>query len=307
MNRAGQARRATNTALGHALGAMPLAMRRQLMYAATHNGRMANLRSPELFTHKVNWRIVHDRRELLKPTCDKVAMKDIVRERLGGSICIPRTLWSGRSLEQARHAPQETWECPWVLKPAHRSQQIIEGTGPPDTDELLNQTRGWMHQPNWTVLGEWAYQFATPRFVFEERLGDGTTLPPDYKFLVFHGVPRFIVVEANRHDQLTVNYYTPDWVRQEVPVATPAGPDMPRPRRLDAMLALASEIAHGFDFLRVDLYELDGEIWFGETTPYPVGGLSKYPEWLDRQLGSYWELPELETPCARRAGNHADR
>ncbi|MBD8507409.1 hypothetical protein HT102_13045 [Hoyosella sp. G463] len=293
MIRAASAQRAANTALGHALGAMPLALRRQVMYAVTHQGRLANLRSPELFTHKVNWRMLHDRREILKPTCDKVLMKEIVRERLGGRIGIPRILWAGSSLGQARQAPAETWESPWVLKPAHRSQRIIVGTGAPDIDELMDQTRGWMDQPNWTVLGEWAYQFATPRFIFEERLGDGTTLPPDFKFLVFHGVPRFIIVEANRQDELTVNYYTPDWVRQEVPVDTPAGPDIPRPRGLDTMLALAAEIAHGFDFLRVDLYEIDGEILFGETTPYPVGGLSKYPEWLDRQLGSYWELPDL--------------
>ena len=68
----------------------------------------------------------------------------------------------------------------------------------------------------------------------------------------------------------------------------------PAPAQLTEMIAIAEQIATGFDFLRVDLYNTDGQVWFGETTAYPMGGFGRYsPPGFDFDLGRWWNLPDL--------------
>ncbi len=60
------------------------------------------------------------------------------------------------------------------------------------------------------------------------------------------------------------------------------------------MLELAAELGRGFDHIRIDLYVADGEIWFGEFTPYSWSGLHPLlPAEVDEQWGAYWRLPDL--------------
>ncbi len=73
--------------------------------------------------------------------------------------------------------------------------------------------------------------------------------------------------------------------------------------RLADLLHGAAAVAAGYDMLRVDCYEHDGELWFGELTPYPGAGLSRLEPELDAQLGSWWTLPY----AAGRAGSPARR
>lgn len=78
--------------------------------------------------------------------------------------------------------------------------------------------------------------------------------------------------------------------------------DEPRPDTLDRMVQLAGRLGEGVDFLRVDLYSLDAEVWFGELTPYPGGGVIRYePREFDHELGAYWTL------LSRRAVSAAHR
>ena len=71
--------------------------------------------------------------------------------------------------------------------------------------------------------------------------------------------------------------------------------DEPRPAELEAMLEIAGILGTGWDFIRVDLYAVDGTIWFGEYTPYPGGGLLRYrPRQFDIEQGRHWQLPALE-------------
>ena len=68
---------------------------------------------------------------------------------------------------------------------------------------------------------------------------------------------------------------------------------MPRP---DSMLEMeaAAALARDLDLLRLDLYEADGEVWFGETTAFPNGGLVAFePSSVDLEWGRLWRLPEV--------------
>lgn len=279
-----------NYGAGALASVVPLRARRYLFYTQTQR-RRPNVANPMRFTDKVNWRILHDRREIIGVTCDKLRNKELARARTAGAVGIPATLWSGADL---RELASIALPDAWILKPTHRFGKIVAGSGQAHVPDLIARTRGWLYNWNWRVMGEWGYSLATPAFLVEQRLGEGRAFPSDYKFFVFDGVVRYVLQVEDRAADSRASYYDPEWNR----VAThPGAEDLPprsTPARLDEMIGIAEQIAAGFDFLRVDLYCVDGQIWFGETTAYPTGGFGRYaPETFDFELGRWWRLPHL--------------
>lgn len=271
---------------------LPPRVRRQYMYTV-RMGRPGNFTEPRTFNEKVNWRILHDRRPLIAAMCDKDRMKDIARERVP-ELRAPKTLWRGTDLSTT---PDLDRVGPWVLKPNHSSGEVIFGPG--RHGPLTRRTEGWLASTPYTMLGEWGYGQARAAYLLEERLP--TEAPPsDYKFYVFDGVPRLIQVNAGRGSgQETATFYTPDWVKLPARwVSIPDG-DNPRPATLPTMLDHAARLGAGLDFIRVDLYEVNGEPWFGELSPYPGGGMMRFrPRSFATTLGDWWTLPPREAVAA---------
>lgn len=279
---------AVRSAYHAVLRRLPLRLRRQFLFAKGH-GRLPDLRSPTSFNEKIQWRILHDRRPLLTGTCDKLSMKAYAQQVAGDELRIPRTYWHGVDL-----AELASLDVPghWVLKPTHRSYAVIFGEGRPDPAALTARTQGWLDEVNWSRLGEWAYASARREYLLEERIGHPGSVPADYKFFVFDGVPRLIQVDRGRFGAHTRRFYTPHWEPLHNRSGLPLGDAVPRPAQLERMLELAGRLGEGFDFIRIDLYAEDGEIWFGETTPYDGSGLDPLdPTDLDYRLGAWWTLP----------------
>jgi hypothetical protein len=261
-----------------------------------HHRRFPRVKTPVTFTEKVNWRILKDRREILAWTCDKLAMKDYVGNIQGAAthdVRIPRTLWSGTDVTELENInlPEH-----WVLKPNHRSGLVFFGHGQPDVPVLREMTQGWLRSAEGVDLHEWAYLKARPLLLAEELLGVPGSPPSDYKFFVFAGKVAAVEVHADRHSDHRVHYYLPDWTSLEVTYGSvqlsPA--EAPPPGNLARMVAIASELGRSFDFIRVDLYSVGDEVFFGELTPYPGSGINPFvPNSFDDELGAKWELPVL--------------
>ena len=238
--------------------------------------------------------MVYDRRDLLKPTCDKTAMKVLAAERAGDLVRIPRTIWSGTDLGELA-----TVDLPehWVLKPNHRSGLVHIGHGAPRLDQLVAQTIGWLDEVNWSEYGEWAYSQAERMFLVEEFIGVPGEVPVDFKFEVFDGVVRAAWVHLGRFSDF--RGFAVDRTFQRLAVQGPnedlhEGEVFDKPGNFDLMVQVAERIADGFDYLRVDLYDTGDHVWFGETTPYSAGGtLTLRPASFDYIWGSYWRLPRL--------------
>lgn len=256
--------------------------------------RPGNFRRPTSFNEKVNWRALNDRRDRIAAACDKMRMKEMARSACpGGELRIPQTFWFGTDL---RTAPDLTALPPWVLKPNDSSGHVLFGPDPGmDLETLQKQTSGWGKR-NPVELGEWGYSAARPVLLLEERIPtpDGA-LPVDYKFFVFDGRVELIQVNRGRYQYQTATFLDTGW--NTLPVRwriMPAG-DEPRPAELEAMLDIAARLGTGWDFVRVDLYAVDGEVWFGEYTVYPGSGLLRYTrQRFDYEMGGHWQLPDLE-------------
>jgi hypothetical protein len=269
---------------------LPLHIRRRYLFAAGH-GRLPNTHAPKTFSEKVNWRILYDRREQFKVTCDKALMKDYARERsTPETLRIPETLWLGTDVGELLELDIQG---DWVLKPNHRSGQVIFGSGPvtqSDVADLRKRTSSWLNDNQWRHLGEWAYSLAQPAIMLERRIAPGVELS-DFKILVFDGVPKFVQVTTNRFTRPRLNFYKLDWGLVKSGTSHD-GPLTARPHRLTEMLQISAQLGAEWDFMRIDLYEHDDDIWFGEITPYPAGGTIPYrPRSFDLELGSLWTLP----------------
>ncbi|MFC3687175.1 ATP-grasp fold amidoligase family protein [Aquipuribacter hungaricus] len=272
-----------------AAAVVPVGVRRRVWYRRRF-GRTFRSRAAVTFNDKVTWRILHDRRPLLEGTCDKLQMKEQAARLAGDLVRVPRTLWSGTDVAGLAGVglPEH-----WVLKPNHSTQLVHMGHGRPDVDALRRTTAGWVEEDLAARTGEWAYRSARPLLLVEELVGEPGATPPDFKVFVYDGVPRLVLVHSGRSTDHRGRVYTPSWEPRPWAAGLPLGPDVPRPQRLDDMLAAAAALADGFDMLRVDFYEHDGVLWFGELTPYPGSGLVEMDRELDEELGRWWRLPEL--------------
>ena len=256
--------------------------------------KLGNFRQPRTFNEKVNWRILYDRRDRIVAVCDKMRMKEMARAAYpGAQLRIPETYWYGTDL---RDAPDLAGLPPWVLKPNHSSGHALFGPDPQTSvADLLEQTRVWWKRTP-VELGEWGYGEARPLLLLEERIPTPDDAPPtDYKFFVFDGRVELVQVNRGRFDDQTATFLDADWNRLPVRWRIRPVAEEPRPAELDTMLEVASTLGADWDFIRVDLYAVDGVVWFGEFTPYPGGGLLRYtPKHFDVEQGLHWQLPALE-------------
>jgi TupA-like ATPgrasp len=262
---------------------LPAGIRRRVLFACC-NRRLPDFRDPRTFSDKVNWRILNDRRPLLEWTCDKLAMKE--RARAIAGLRVPRTWWAGTDLREleAVQLPEH-----WVLKPNHRSGLVHFGQGHPDAARLRELTAGWLRPFQASGMGEWAYSRARPLLLAEEMIGEPGSPAPDYKFFTFGGDVAAVQVDTGRHSVHRRRLYLPDWTPLEVRSGNhPLAAIEPAPPGLGRMLAVAAQLGAGVDFIRIDLYDVRGGVWFGEVTPYPGSGLDRF---VPASLGARWELP----------------
>ncbi len=273
---------------------LPLPLKRAVLFRRAHGRWPA--RPPRTFTEKVNWRVVHDRRPLIGRLGDKLAMKEYALDVLP-SVNVPRVLWTGTDVTQLTGAdlPER-----WVLKPNHGTMRVHVGTGTPDVAHLRDVTRDWLDEPLYRSRGEWVYSQARRLLLVEEFLGADGEVPADHKLKVFGGRVRLVQVDTGRFGAHRRRLYTPDWQPVDVDEAVAAGPVTPPPASLPAMVGIAEQLGRAFDFVRVDLYDVAGEVWFGELTPYPGGGLDRFDPELDRVLGAAWQLPPRSAVRSRQ-------
>jgi hypothetical protein len=162
-------------------------------------------------------------------------------------------------------------------------------------EDVVTIAHGWLSQlygqgPN----REWVYGQMPRRVIIEEMLaGADDEVPDDYKFFVFHGRCVYVQVDKGRFSRRSQDFFTADW--QHVPLrggAPWAEPEPVKPACLTEMIDLAQRLSIDTDFVRVDLYDVDGRVVFGELTSFPAGGDSPFdPESFDDEFGRPWIVP----------------
>ena len=264
---------------------------------------------PVTASQKIRWRILKDRNPLLATFADKVAVRDYVAGRVGPEI-LPRVY---AVTEDPDELDFDALPREFVLKPNHGSGAvwIVTKEAPPgglfpvntwnpavtdpdrtDRSRVVATARGWLASNLGVEALEWAYLNVTPRLLVEELLPwrNGNS-PNELKLWTFHGKVRMVRHITNWFGQREIATFTPDWEFLEARSADLRPNPLPLPPDgLDRMISIAEQLAGEIDFVRVDLYDIDGRIVFGELTNYPWGGMAAWDPPFDEWLGSWWHL-----------------
>jgi len=210
-----------------------------------------------------------------------VAVKALVATRLGPEWVIP-TLWHGDCLPTV--AP---WPTPFVVKTRHGcNQTLIVRSDFANWQDIRRRAHRWATRGYGRWLDEWLYRHIPHGILVEPYVGEGPCLPIDYKFYVFAGRVAYVQVHLGRGSRHRWLIFDRDWHRVSSPTADA---DPAPPQSLARMIAAAETLGEGFDFARVDLYEIGGQPLFGEVTFYPGSGLDPFdPVTLDTDMGAHW-------------------
>jgi hypothetical protein len=296
------------TLLKRALGALlPLSLKRQLLYLK-HFRRIGDFTNPRRFSEKMQWRIINDRRERLRHTCDKRATKELVAQtgmHHGIDVKIPKQIaWSSsadtflaglQQLHAAGKLPQR-----WVMKPNHSSGRALAIEGEPDWSLVREAARAWLAPSRFYGL-HWIWPYATAESgLLAEEFIPGERPPMEWQLWLFGGEIKYTVVQQRAGDVISRSVFDSEWGPMTSwyrSGALPLDVSVP-PKNWEKINRVACSLGDGWDMVRVDLYEDEqGGIWFGELTPYPSEGLlSTAPsdQLFDEVAGDAWALPVLK-------------
>jgi hypothetical protein len=263
--------------------------------------------------------MLKDRRPLLHTFADKAAVRSYV-ERVAGAQYLTECY---AVVSDPAELERESLPRQFVAKVSHASggiwivsdaapdpRTVVHGVRQPggtahwervlvrpdafEWPELVEALRTWLLCDYSDAYLEWAYRGLERRVIVEELLAtDAGGVPDDYKIFVLNGTPRLVEVHSNRYLDHRRNFFLPDWTPLDVELIDPRADLNPaRPSSLEELLELAERLGRETDCVRVDLYDLDGRIVFGELTNYPQAGDARFsPDSFDDELGSWWALP----------------
>ena len=260
-------------------------------------GKWPDLKNPKTFNEKLQWLKLHDRRPEYTMMVDKVAVKDYVAGIIGRKYVIPTLgVWDRPEDIEWEKLPEQ-----FVLKTTNgggsRGVVICTDKASLNKKRAIEILKSSMSSNGFRIQGEWPYKNVPKRVLAEEYIKPTaeTNDLRDYKFFCFNGGVKFFKVDFNRHTDHHANYYDREGALMpfgEKDYMAIKDAKIEIPSSLDRMMSLAEEIAKDKTFVRVDMYDNDDEINFGEITFYPAGGFGKFePEEWDSILGVYLQLP----------------
>jgi len=263
-------------------------------------GRILNLNRPQRFTEKIQWLKLWYRHPLLPQLVDKISVKEFVIDKIGNKYIIPTIA----TFEDPNKIDFDTLPDKFVLKPSFGggSNGVIICNDKKNLDkaDVIAKLSSAYKSNIYKRYREWPYSKVPRRIIAETLLEDPNHSDiMDYKFYCFNGMPCYCQVIANRRLHETIDFYDIDWVHQPFwglnRQCFQAGTLLERPSNYDEMIKIASVLSHGLPFVRVDLYNIAGEIYFGELTFYPASGLGTFtPDLWDFRLGNLLSLPSAK-------------
>lgn len=258
-------------------------------------GRRLDLKHPVTLNEKNIWLKLNTYRDskLVSQCADKLGVRDYVR-RLGCGEILNELYAVWESAEEIRW--EELPES-FVLKfnDASGFNLLVPDKSRADWPAIQKQLKKWARRDFWRYYAELQYR-GIPKRILCERYIESKSGLLDYKIYCFHGQPKYILVCVGRENGAPAFYFFDDeW--NFCPITKdgkkePAGFTLPRPEGLERMLDYARRLSEPFPYVRVDLYDAEGKILFGEMTFTPSAGMDtdRLPE-TDLMLGQMLKLP----------------
>lgn len=259
-------------------------------------GKKLNLDNPSTFNEKLQWLKLFDRQERYTSLVDKYEVKQIVADLIGQEYLIPTIgVWDNFDEINFRFLPDQ-----FVLKCTHDSGGLVicKDKAALDVDAARRKIDKCLKSNYYWRGREWPYKNVKPRIIAEEYMEDDTTNDlRDYKFFSFNGVPKALFIATDRQDTKTdtkFDFFDMDYKHLPFTNGHPNADIIPeKPKHFELMKKLASKLSKGIPQVRVDFYEVNGKVYFGELTLSHCSGFVPFnPEEWDTTFGSWIELPK---------------
>ena len=259
-------------------------------------GYELNFDNPQTMNEKIMWMKLYYQDPLITKCADKYAVKEYVKDTIGEQYAV-KTIASWNKPEDIDfdQLPDQ-----FVLKVNWSSGYniIVKDKSKLNKPQTIAKLKRWM-QPDRNAYYQyfnWGFKHMKPVVYAEEYLEQFDGQVYDYKFFMCDGKLEFMLIATDRanDDELTHDFFDKDFNLLPVTygelkraVETPS-----KPRNWDKMVELAEKLAKPFPFVRVDFYEMDDQVFLGEMTFYPAGGLKPFhPVDWDHYFGSKINLP----------------
>lgn len=255
-----------------------------------------NLKKPITFSEKLQWLKLYDRKPEYTSMVDKYEAKIYVAERLGKDYIIPTLgVWDNFDEIDFAMLPEQ-----FVLKCTHDSGGLIicKNKGKLDKEAAKIKIKSSLSNNYYFNCREWPYKDVKPRIIAEKfMIDEGKKSLTDYKFYCFNGEPKMLYVSEGleNHETAKISFLTCEWEFAPFSRSDYVQFDVlpQKPVHYNKMLDIARVLSKGLPFLRVDLYEINEQIYFSELTFSPCGGFMVFDpvEW-DIEIGKWISLPE---------------
>lgn len=265
----------------------------KLMYRIKQ-GRKLDLEHPDCFNAKIQWTKFYGDCQLFPVCSDKYTVREyLIKEDC--SEILNELIWQGFDPEDI---PFDSLPDEFVIKVTHGSgfNILCRDKKKLDIDLTRQKLKKWLSYKFLPCYGEWWYGIEKPRIIIEKMLKnqDGSNLF-DYKFFCFEGEPKYVYIDTWKNNDHFIDMCDMDLnIIPGINMGYPCDPSgkFEKPPRYNEMVEYARKLSKPFKHVRVDMYNCDGKIVFGELSFSKGAGFDRIsPFSFDVELGSHWKVP----------------
>jgi len=253
--------------------------------------RIPNLENPKLYSEKIHWRMLYDRKAVYKEVADKLALREYAK-RKGLQEFLPELLFETSDPHQI---PIKSLPSSFMVKANHGSGMVLPVPYKQSLDvkRMYKLCNRWLRTDYYYRAREWQYHNLPRKIMVEELLGDGESSLTECVVYCFEGEPRLIVmVEGRNSPSARIGRYDLEWSPLDFPGSPKITAEFRKPARFSQLIEIARLFSSGFDHIRVDMYLLKERIVLGELTLSAAAGFRRIGPEHQKYLGDLWNLPE---------------
>lgn len=249
--------------------------------------RKIDWKNPKSYTEKLQWLKVYNRVPLYSKLVDKFEVKSIVADIIGEEHIIKTLgIWNSFSEIDFGHLPKQ-----FVLKCTHDSGGlvIVKDRDKMNMEKIKVKIEKCLKYNFYQAGREWPYKNVQPRIIAEEYMTDEShTELKDYKFFCFDGEPKFLFIASDRPYDTRFDFFDLDFKHLPFTNGHPlSNKVIKKPKGFETMISLAKKLSKGMPHVRIDFYDIDGKVYFGEYTFFHHSGFESFDpvEW-DYKIGN---------------------
>lgn len=254
--------------------------------------------NPKTYNEKLQWLKLYDRKDIYTTMVDKYAVKPYVANIISEKYIIPTLgVWDSFDDIDFDSLPNQ-----FVLKCTHDSGGLVICTDKESLDKNTAKCKieNSLMYDYYKKSREWPYKNVPRRIIAEKYMEDEETGElRDYKFFCFDGEVKamYIATERqNNNDVTRFDFFDRDFNHIDCVNGHPMA-DIPpaKPMNYELMIKLAEKLSQDIPHARIDFFECNGKVYFGEITLYHFGGLVRMePYDVDLMFGSWLTLPNKQ-------------